>query len=314
MKKIFLVSFLGITAIFSVACNGSTAENENVNVNVNINANVVEPPKTEVPVYTDAATALADGNKFFDENATEKAIEAYKQATKLDPDLAEAHFKLGIAYLSLESEQELIETPTEPANSDDKSKKQKQEKKSSSVLSFENAVTAYKKILKKNPKDDVALFNLGRVYDRLNEDKESRESFEDAVKLQPENTQYQTELGAILIKLAQYDEAVRALKKAVELDDANAQAQELLEKAEAGKKRVDDGADKLKDKVNTSQQEPEKPGKPGRKPTADKDNSNEPDTKASDTKTPDTKAPEVKRLPLKPKTPQPKNPPSSKPE
>lgn len=305
MKKIFLVSFLGITAIFSAACNGSKAENENANITVN--ANVAEPPKTEVPVYTDAALALADGNKFFDENETEKAIEAYKQATKLDPDLGEAHFKLGIAYLSLEGEQELIETPAEPSNSDGKSKKDKQEKKSSSVLSFENAVTAYKKILKKSPKDDDALFNLGRVYDRLNEDKESRKSFEDAVKLQPENTQYQTELGAILIKLAQYDEAVRALKKAVELDDANAQAQELLEKAEAGKKRVDDGADKLKDKLNTSQ-EPEKPEKPGKKPTTKKDNSNEPDTKTPDTKTPDSKTPEVKRLPLKPKPTQPIKP------
>ena len=33
---------------------------------------------------------------------TDMAIEAYKQAVKLDPDFAEAHFKLGIAYSLLE--------------------------------------------------------------------------------------------------------------------------------------------------------------------------------------------------------------------
>ena len=43
------------------------------------------------------------------------------------------------------------------------------------------------------------------------------------------------------MKLAQYDEAVRVLKKALELDPENSEAEELLEKAEAGKKRIDFG-------------------------------------------------------------------------
>lgn len=284
MKKIFLVSLLGIIAVFAVACGKGNAENTNTN------ANVAEESKTETTAYTDAATALADGNKFFDENQTEKAIDAYKQATKLDPDLAEAHFKLGISYALIESEQELIETPVEPVNAEEdskKSKKETKEKKSKSVLAFENAVTAYKKILKENPKDDVALFNLGRVYDRLNQDKESREAFEDAVKLKPEDTQYQTELGAILMKLAQYDEAVRALKKAVELDEGNAQAQELLEDAEAGKKRVDFGADKLKETLKSSQDQT-KSSKSSKKDDADED-APEPEKKEPEKKEPEKK-------------------------
>ncbi len=264
MKKIFLSSVLGTIAVFSVACGSS----ETANANLDVNTNVAEQQQTEeIPAYTDAATALADGNKFFDENQTEKAIEAYKQATKLNADLAEAHFKLGIAYAVLESEQELIETPVEPVNKEEKPKKETKEKKSNSVLAFENAVTAYKKILKENPKDDVAHFNLGRVYDRLNEDQDARKSLEQAVKLNEENTQYQTELGAVLMKLAQYDEAVRALKKAVEIDEGNAQAIELLEEAEAGKKRVDFGADKLKDTLKGTQ-EPAKSGKTTKKEDA----------------------------------------------
>lgn len=306
MKKISLTTFLGIIAVFSFACGGGeSAENANVNVNLNTNANTAEqkPQNGELPAYTDAATALADGNKFFDENQIEKAIEAYKQATKLNPDLGEAHFKLGIAYLQIESEQELVETPavpTEPETNKKKSaSKKNDEKKSNSTIAFENAETAYKKAIKENPKDDVAHFYLGRVYDRLNEDEDSRKSFEQAVKLKPDNTQYQTELGAILMKLAQYDEAVRALKKAIELDDANAQAQELLEDAEAGKKRVDFGADKLKDNIKVPQDQ-QKTGRTDKKTgNSSKETPATPGEKAPEPKAPEKK-PETSNPPKKP--------------
>ena len=51
------------------------------------------------------------------------------------------------------------------------------------------------------------------------------------------------------MKLAQYDEAVRALKKAIEIDETNLKAADLLEQAEAGKKRVDFGANQIKSKL-----------------------------------------------------------------
>jgi len=77
-----------------------------------------------------------------------------------------------------------------------------------------------------------------------------------AVKLKPDDGEYQTELGVILIKLAQYQEAVAALKKAVSIDSTNLQAESLLEKAEAGRKRVDFG---IKPKIPTPPQETVKP-------------------------------------------------------
>ena len=83
----------------------------------------------------------------------------------------------------------------------------------------------------------------------MNEDKEAREALEKAVKLEPDNSQFQTEYGAVLIKFAKYDLAIRALNKAIEIDEANSQAVELLEQAKAGKKRVDFGAEKLKEKA-----------------------------------------------------------------
>ena len=68
----------------------------------------------------------------------------------------------------------------------------------------------------------------------------------EAVKLHPDDTEYQTELGAILVKLAEYAEAIPPLKKATDLDPENTRAIELLEDAEAGKRRIDYAAERAK--------------------------------------------------------------------
>lgn len=251
MKKVFIVLFLIAIASFQFSCKENAVENSNqTNLNLptaqtnqaNSNLKVEETP---LPNFTNADEALAAGKKLLDELETEKAIDALFQAAKLNPDLAEAYFNLGIAYSLIEKEEErtaitqVETTPTPKATK--KGKKETAPRTKNSEKAFDNAVKAYKKILAQNPKDDVAQFNLGRAYNKLNEDEDAMKALREAVKLKPEDSEYQIELGAIYIKLAQYEEAVGALKKAVSLDDTNLQAQELLEKAEAGRKRVDFG-------------------------------------------------------------------------
>lgn len=263
---VFTTIFISSLMSFS-ACKSGEAENLNTNQPAVSNINAAEnSTNTEtakkadepVPTFTDAAVALSEGNKYLDASENEKAIEAYKQAVALNPDLADAHFQLGVAYGLVEKREEVVEDKLpgeveEPATKK-KGKKQPTEKKTNSDVSFENAIKVYKKIVAKNSKDDAAFYNLGRAYNKLDDDKEAQKALQSAVKLQPENGEYQTEYGTILIKLAQYDEAIRALKKAVELDEANLRAAEMLEQAEAGKKRVDFGANQIKSR-NPQQEE-----------------------------------------------------------
>ena len=223
-----LIGLVGLFVCLVFAGCGS-ARTDDVNQNSNATSGPVE-------LYTDANLALADGNKFLDTGETDKAIDALSQAVKLNPDLGEAWFRLGIAYSLAELRDQTLETTETPEEANENAKAARA--KPNSVIAFEKAVKAYKKAIDANAEDDVAHFNLGRAYNKLNDDQDAAKALKQAVKLKPDDTEYQTELGAILIKLAQYQEAIPPLKKALELDPENIRAQELLDDAEAGRKRV----------------------------------------------------------------------------
>jgi len=200
-----------------------------------------QTPRIAPADFTDPGAALAEGIKLLDSGETEAAIEVLNRAVELDPDLADAYFQLGIAYALIETrDAALVEEtiPLTPGPGETKVKEKNSEK------AFEKAVAAYKKRIDANENDHLAYFNLGRAYNKLNEDEDAARALRQAVKLNPEDTEYQTELGSILIKLAQYREAISPLKRAVDLDPENSRAINLLEDAEAGRKRVDFVTDK----------------------------------------------------------------------
>src|SRR5690606_9343013 len=142
--------------------------------------------------------------------------------------------------------------------------------KPNSVIAFERAVERYKKRIKANPEDHAAHYNLGRAYSKLNEDQDAAKALREAAELHPEDTEYHTELGTVLIDLAKYREAVAALKKALEVDPQNLHAEELLEQAEAGQKRITftELPDYLKKKPAANSSKPDPDPSPEPSPTA----------------------------------------------
>jgi tetratricopeptide (TPR) repeat protein len=246
MTKVLIFFFSFALVLSGFSCSRNAASNSDASNS----AGEVSSGQT----FTDANAALAEGSRLLDANEAEAAINALKQATELNPDLAEAYFKLGIAYSLIEAQHKQNADVVEPTEPSEKGKKPK-EIRTESEKAFEKAVEAYKRIIDKNPSDDVAYFNLGRAYNKLNEDEDAEKALRQAVKLKPDDTEYQTELGAILVKLAKYSDAVVALKKALDLDSENSQAQELLDKAEAGKKRIDYATVKKDEKASNSNKE-----------------------------------------------------------
>lgn len=230
-----------------------TEPNTNANANANsVNANVANvATKAEPKIYTDANEALTDAKKLIDDAKDEQAIEVLKQAVKLNPDLAEAHFQMGVAYGLIEAKKKeasgLEATTNTNTNTNTKTPKKaiaKDAPITDSEKAYNEAIKAYSKYLVKNPKDDSAQFNLARCYNKLNKDKEAEKAIRKAISMKPDNSEYQAELGAVLIKFAKYQEAIGVLKKALKLDENNSRAESLLEKAEAGNKREQYGRPK----------------------------------------------------------------------
>lgn len=306
MKKISTILFLSFLTIFISNCTNKAAnENANQTVVTEVNAantNAVAPKieATPMPAFTNADEALAEGKKQLDELETEKAIEALTQATKLNPDLAEAYFNLGIAYALAEkdeAEKVLTQVETEPTPKPVKTKKNAPPVRTkNSEKAFENAVKAYKKILAKNKTDDVAHFNLARSYNKLEEDEDALKAIKEAVKLKPDDYEYQMELGVIQMKLAQYEEAVAALKKVLKLDPENLQASDLLEKAEAGQKRVDFG----------NKPKPQQPNQPLPPPNQPKRRETKEEEKGVEAATPKEQPKEAPKPPSPPSATKPK--------
>lgn len=252
MQKILILSALFVCLVALNGCSNDRAgasndkniivtDAQNTNVNAapspspveNQNANT-EAAKTEnalpaeVPTYDNAQSALEGGRKYFDADADDKALNAFEQAVKLDPNFAEAHFRLGFSYKLAEG-------------------KEKETEKS-----FKEAIKLYEKQIRKDPKNADAHFYLGRALAEIYEDQKAQKSLAQAVKLNDKDSEFRYELGVVYSKLAQYDEAVRELKKSIELDPENAgRAERELERAEAGKNRVDDAKAKAKAKLQT---------------------------------------------------------------
>ncbi|HEV7890438.1 MAG TPA: tetratricopeptide repeat protein [Pyrinomonadaceae bacterium] len=168
------------------------------------------------PVSGDAREAFERAMAAYRDDRDEEAVGEFKRAIELDPDFAEAHYRLGNAYLAM-------------SNKDEAEK------------AFRDAVKAYEKITKRDEKNSDAFYFLGLCYEKLGEYDDAVKALKEAVKTSPtENDDKYYELGFSQMKLAQYDEAVRAFNKALEINPDNYPAQDKLAEAKAGAERISD--------------------------------------------------------------------------
>jgi len=164
------------------------------------------------PTGGDAHAFFERGMDAHKNDRDEEAVEDFKQAVQLDPDFAEAHYRLGVVLH--------ITGQTDEAQK-----------------SFEEAVKAYEKLTKQDPKNSDAYYFMALCYERLDKYEDAVRALREAVRNSPDDDKYY-ELALAHFKLAQYDESVAALNKALEINPDNYPAQDLLEKAKAGAERV----------------------------------------------------------------------------
>lgn len=197
---------------------------------------------------SEARVLLEKGKQLYIGDQDSQAAEAFEQAVKLDPGLAEAHFRLGLAYDALGKEQEAEDE-------------------------YKKAVDTYKKYLSENPKDAEAHYNLGQTYAGLHLYSEAVREYRQATRLKNDDADIYYDLGTALTKLAQYDEAVSAFSKSLEIDPENYRAEDSRAEAREGVKRISAGKKHQLDLLKKQKADELKkgegglPGSPPTKPT-----------------------------------------------
>ena len=167
-------------------------------------------------VSGDAREAFERGMSAYRDDRDAEAVEAFKRAIEIDPDFAEAHYRLGLAYNATKQTDE-------------------------AEKAFREAVKAYEKLTRREEKNSDAFYILGLCHEKLGDYDDAVKALKEAVKTSPtENDDKYFELANAQYQLAQYDEAVRAFNKALEINPDNYPAQDLLEKSKAGAERIAD--------------------------------------------------------------------------
>ena len=115
-----------------------------------------------------------------------KAIEAYKQAIRIDPDDADAHCNLGNAYNNLGL--------------------------------YKEAIEAYKQALRINPDIAVVHCNLGIAYGKLGFYKEAIEAFKQSIRIDPDYANAHHGLGITYLMIGDKISALEEYKILKELD------------------------------------------------------------------------------------------------
>jgi Flp pilus assembly protein TadD len=177
-----------------------------------------------------AKVLVEQGKQLYRDDQDTKAVEAFQQAIKIDPDLAEAHFRLALSYEALGKQEE-------------------------AEAEYKKAVDAYKKHLDDSPDDAEAHYNLGQTYANLANYSEAIREYRQATKLKTDDPDVYYDLGVAHTKLAQYDAAVAAFSKSLEIDPEYYRAEDALAEAKEGIKRIRAGKKHQEDMLKKQKQE-----------------------------------------------------------
>lgn len=134
----------------------------------------------------DSAGHYKKGVDLYKQGRYEKAIEAFKQAIRLNPDDADVYHVLGLVYAGLGRWQEAIES--------------------------------YKQAIRLNPDDVEAHNNLGMAYFNLGRYQEAIEAFKQVIRLKPDHGNAHNNLGAAYNSLSRHQEAIEPLQQAIRLE------------------------------------------------------------------------------------------------
>ncbi len=206
MRRILLFCSVCLL-VFALGCKRSGQQSTNNSAGTAEVSNGLNGDQTQAKVL------LEKGKELYVDDQDTEAVAAFQEAIKLDPNLAEAYFRLALGYEALN-------------------------KREDAESQYKKAVDAYKKHLDGNPEDAEAHYNLGQSYANLGNYSEAIREYRQATRLKTDDPDIYYDLGVAHTKLAQYDAAAAAFSKSLEIDPDYYRAQDALDEAKQGIKRI----------------------------------------------------------------------------
>ena len=148
------------------------------------------------------------------------SVEPLRTAVRLDPDNPRAHLNLGITYGNLRRGEEALSELQEAKRlspNDPHIQNHIGVVLSNNFGRLEEALAAYIEARRLNPNLSFIHFNIGLMNFRLGRYTDAAGPFKEAVRLDPANRDAQFYLGDISTKLGRYEEAIDAFTKFLEL-------------------------------------------------------------------------------------------------
>jgi tetratricopeptide (TPR) repeat protein len=193
LSKLFVPAFLAVTVVSSISV---MVRNQTWKTPKGVWEDAVKKCPSNAHAHANLGFAYGNLGRYTE------AVEAYKQAIRLRPDdasahfnlgdYASAHFNLGHAYVKLGR--------------------------------YDEAIEACKQAIRLKPDLVSAHLTLGNAYDKLGRYDETIEACEQAIRLKPDLAEAHYILGNTYVKLGRNAEAIEAFKQAIRLKPGLANA------------------------------------------------------------------------------------------
>lgn len=174
----------------------------------------IEPDRSPVKQH------LQLGKTLLEQGKTEQAVNCYRQAIRLKPELSQAYHRLGDILTQQGKEQEAIDLYRESIERNPQDAESyyrlgqicaKQEK-------WDEAIAYYRKSIELQPIYDKAYHHLGNVLFHQKNWQEAVDAYQRAIELNPDYFGSYNNLGYALFKLKRWEESASASRRSIELN------------------------------------------------------------------------------------------------
>ena len=170
------------------------------------------------PNYAEAHQNL--GLAYYYLNRLEESVEEYKQALRIDPNYAKAHDSLGQTYYFLNRLEESVEEYKQALRIDPNYAEAHNNLGVSyrAQGKFEEAITEYRQALRLNPNYTEAHCNLGVVYSVQGKLDDATREYQRALRINPNHAGLHNNLANIHYERREIDQAITEYQRALQID------------------------------------------------------------------------------------------------